>query len=70
MSWTAPDFGAAVVRTRNRERVGMANNQHDEHKAGVSEAATGEPVGGDPRATEHPTGPKQAAENAANESPS
>jgi hypothetical protein len=36
----------------------------------MTQAATPDLDSGDPRDTEHPTGSKQATENAANESPS
>ena len=48
----------------------MATNERDEHKAGVTQAANTQPDSGNPRDTDHPTGSKQAAENAANEPPS
>ena len=48
----------------------MATNERDERKAGITQAATTEPATGDPRDTDHPTGSKQAAENAANDPPS
>jgi len=46
----------------------MHSNDRDDHGAGVADTA--QPDSGDPRDTDHPTGSKQAAENAANESPS
>ena len=48
----------------------MATIERDERKAGITPAATTEPDNGDPRDTDHPTGSKQAAENAANDPPS
>lgn len=48
----------------------MATNERDESKAGITQAATTEPDNGDPRDPDHPTGSKQAAENAANDPPS
>ena len=48
----------------------MATHQRDERKAGITPAATAEPDSSDPRDTDHPTGSKQAAENAANDPPS
>ena len=48
----------------------MATKERDERKAAITPAATTEPDTGDPRDTDHPTGSKQAAENAANDPPS
>ena len=49
----------------------MPPDEHDEHGAGVSDTAKAvESDSSEPRHTDHPTGSKQAAENAANESPS
>jgi hypothetical protein len=49
----------------------MPPNEQDEHGAGVSDTAkAAESDRRDPRDTDHPAGSKQAAENAANESPS
>ena len=48
----------------------MAANERDEHKAGVTQVEPAEPESSDPRDTDHPTGSKQAAENAANDPPS
>jgi len=49
----------------------MPPNEQDEHGAGVSDTAkAAESDRRDPRDTDHPTGSKQAAENAANASPS
>jgi hypothetical protein len=48
----------------------MATNTRDKREAGVIRAQIAEPQTSDPRATDHPTGTEQAAENAANESPS
>ena len=48
----------------------MATNERDERKAGITRAETTQPDSGDPRDTDHPTGSKQAAENAANDPPS
>jgi hypothetical protein len=52
------------------ERAGMATNERDERKAGITPAETTQPDSGDPRDTDHPTGSKQAAENAASDPPS
>jgi len=52
----------------SRKRIEMPSNDRDDHGAGVADTA--QPDSGDPRDTDHPTGSKQAAENAANESPS
>src|SRR6476660_3518756 len=46
----------------------MPPNEHDEHGPAITD--TSETNSSDPRATDHPTGSEQAAENAANESPS
>ena len=46
----------------------MPPNEHDEHAPGITD--TSETDRSDPRDTDHPTGSEQAAENAANESPS
>jgi hypothetical protein len=48
----------------------MTNKARDEEGAGGSSVESGEAEGFDPRDTEHPTGWKQAAENAANDPPS
>jgi hypothetical protein len=48
----------------------MATNERDDHKAGITPAETTQPDSGDPRDTDHPTGSKQAAENAASDPPS
>jgi Sec-independent protein translocase protein TatA len=72
---TARDLGTAVLDTRRQtdqlsERAGMATNSRDERKAGVAQAETAEPESRDPRDTDHPTGSKQVAENAAHDPPS
>jgi hypothetical protein len=48
----------------------MAANARDEAKPNMAEVDPSEPGNFDPRDTDHPTGTQQAAENAANESPS
>ena len=48
----------------------MATNERDERNSGITQAQTNELDSGDPRDTDHPTGAKQAAENAANDPPS
>lgn len=47
----------------------MTTNARTAHEAGDSDAKGVKPDGVDPRDTDHPTGSKQAAENAADESP-
>ena len=47
----------------------MATNARDEAKSEVAEVDPSKPENLDPRDTEHPTGSKQAAENAANDPP-
>ena len=42
--------------------TGMATNERDEHKAGVTPVASAEPESCDPRDTDHPTGSPQAVE--------
>jgi hypothetical protein len=48
----------------------MPSHERDEQSVDVTDADNDELDSGDPRDTDHPTGSKQAAENAANESPS
>jgi hypothetical protein len=48
----------------------MMTKARDEDGAGGSSVESGEPERFDPRDTEHPTGSKQAAENAADDPPS
>jgi len=48
----------------------MVTDRGDEREPGVTRAQNTEPETSDPRDTDHPTGTEQAAENAANESPS
>jgi len=48
----------------------MSTGERDEREAGVNQVKTAEPETSNPRDTDHPTGTAQAAENAANESPS
>jgi hypothetical protein len=48
----------------------MATIDRDSRKAGGADVDGVEPQGLDPRNTEHPTGSKQAAENAAEDPPS
>jgi hypothetical protein len=48
----------------------MATDDRDERNAGVIQAGAAEPESFNPRDTDHPTGSKQAAENAANDPPS
>ena len=48
----------------------MATDDRDQLNAGITQAETTEPDSDDPRDTDHPTGSKQAAENAANDPPS
>ena len=52
------------------ERTDMATDERGERKAANTPAATAQPDSSDPRDTDHPTGSKQAAENAANDPPS
>jgi hypothetical protein len=47
----------------------VSTNQRDEPDD-IAEADSAERDGVDPRDTDHPTGPKQARENAANDPPS
>lgn len=48
----------------------MATNERDNRETGGADVEGVEPRGLDPRNTDHPTGSKQAAENAAEEPPS
>jgi hypothetical protein len=48
----------------------MATSERDNREAGDTPVKTGEPASFDPRETEHPAGPQQAAENTANDPPS
>lgn len=48
----------------------MAIDSGDKREPGAPRARNAEPETSDPRDTDHPTGTEQAAENAANESPS
>jgi len=48
----------------------MATDSGYEREPSVPRARNAEPENFDPRDTDHPTGTEQAAENAANESPS
>jgi hypothetical protein len=48
----------------------MATDRGYEREPGVTRARNTGPESSDPRDTDHPTGTEQAAENAANESPS
>jgi hypothetical protein len=48
----------------------MATNHEDKRKADVTQDKAAEPDNFNPRDTDHPTGSKQAAENAANDPPS
>jgi hypothetical protein len=48
----------------------MATDAHHEAKSDIAKVDPAQPDNLDPRDTEHPTGAKQAAENAANDPPS
>jgi hypothetical protein len=48
----------------------VATNERDEVKSGVAEVKSSKQESFDPRDTDHPTGPQQAAENTANDPPS
>ena len=48
----------------------MATHHEEKPRAAATHAKAGEPEIVNPRATDHPTGSKQAAENAANDPPS
>ena len=52
------------------ERANMATNTGDERETGAIRTHIAERETFDPRDTDHPAGTAQAAENAANESPS
>jgi len=52
----------------SRKTIEMPAHNRDEHRADVTDST--EADSRDPRDTDHPTGSKQAVENAANESPS
>ena len=56
------------TRCFTSERADMATNTRDESEAGAAQAAESESF--NPRDTDHPTGDKQAAENAAADPPS
>jgi hypothetical protein len=47
----------------------MATNERDDDNADETSGKPSKPASFDPRDTEHPTGAKQAAENAANDPP-
>jgi hypothetical protein len=72
---TARDLGQSCFWTRVARRTTKREGRHghqsrDERKAGITPAETAQPDSGDPRDTDHPTGSKQAAENAASDPPS
>jgi hypothetical protein len=48
----------------------MATDDPNGGNGGITQAKSTEPDSADPRDTDHPTGSKQAAENAANDPPS
>ena len=64
------DEGTHIADGSMKREGDMTSSERDNREAGGTPVKTGEPASFDPRDTEHPAGPQQAAENTANDPPS